>query len=201
MSVKILNNYAAAAMHDGQIALAIRLAREALEKFRAEGSWAPAGLVTCSEVLYAAGDLQHAAELLREFHAIQRSDSTTVQAVEQEHRLSMAAVGIPVGIMLADAPLLKLNRDPTLLDLGFARNAQWLWPNPNDRNYLVYPYPAGDTPSKRLPGASALRTRRCSAGKPSRGWDVAAHARTLFHAQRCGNACGRGCGRIIGGVF
>ena len=61
-----------------------------------------------------------------EFHAIQRSDSTTVQAVEQEHRLSAAAVGIPVGIMLADAKLLKLNRDATLLDLGFARNAQWL---------------------------------------------------------------------------
>jgi DNA-binding CsgD family transcriptional regulator len=28
--------------------------------------------------------------------------------------------------MLADAKLLKLNRDATLLDLGFARNAQWL---------------------------------------------------------------------------
>ncbi len=126
MSAKILNNYAAAAMHEGQIELAVRLAEEALEKFRAEGSSVPVGLVTCSEVLYAAGELQHAAELLREFHAIQRSDSTTVQAVEQEHRLSVAAVGIPVGIMLADAKLLKLNRDATLLDLGFARNAQWL---------------------------------------------------------------------------
>lgn len=126
MSAKILNNYAAAAMHEGQIDLAIRLAEEALEKFRAEGSAVPVGLVTCSEVLYAAGELAHAAELLREFHAIQRSDSTTGQAVEQEHRLSVAAIGIPVGIMLADAKLVKLNRDLTLLDLGFARNAQWL---------------------------------------------------------------------------
>lgn len=54
------------------------------------------------------------------------ADATTSQVVNQEHLLNAASIGIPLGIMLCDEPLLKLSRDPTLIDLAFARKGAWL---------------------------------------------------------------------------
>ncbi|HET6276699.1 MAG TPA: helix-turn-helix transcriptional regulator [Candidatus Cybelea sp.] len=123
---KVLNNYAAAAMNDGSIAAAIQFTEEALEKFRSCGSSTSFALVTLAEVSYEAGDFRRAADALREFHAIQRSDSSTAQYTVHEHFMSVAAVGIPLGIMLSDDILLGLSSDTTLLDLAFSQQEQSL---------------------------------------------------------------------------
>lgn len=123
---KVLNNYAAAAMHDGSMGAAIQCTEEALEQFRLCGSSLSFALVTLSEVAYEAGDFRRAADALREFHAIQRTDSSTAQYTVHEHFMSVAAVGIPVGIMLSDEGLLRLSSDTTLLDLAFSQQEQSL---------------------------------------------------------------------------
>jgi DNA-binding NarL/FixJ family response regulator/Tfp pilus assembly protein PilF len=126
MVAKVLNNYAAAAMHDGAIEVAIRFAEDALEQFQSCGGSTSFALVTLAEVSYEAGRFRRAAEALREFHAIQRADSSTAQYTVHEHFMSVASVGIPLGIMLSDEALLKLSSDTTLLDLAFSQREQSL---------------------------------------------------------------------------
>ncbi|MFZ1018081.1 MAG: helix-turn-helix transcriptional regulator [Candidatus Cybelea sp.] len=126
MFAKIANNHAAAAMQDGRLDSAIATLDEGLESLRARGDSMPAGLVTFAELLYTSGQLQRAAGVLHQFHATQQADATTSQVVDQEHLLNAASIGIPLGIMLCDEPLLKLSRDPTLIDLAFARKGAWL---------------------------------------------------------------------------
>ncbi len=134
LCARILINYGTAAVQDGSVALAIacleealetsrrieaaaRLA-EALEKAHAIGSAKPIAMVSLAEALYAAGEFERAAALLRELHAIRTGSSA--------HILSAAAVGVPLGIMLGDDALLEQSSDPSLLELAFARPEQWL---------------------------------------------------------------------------
>jgi DNA-binding CsgD family transcriptional regulator len=134
LCARILVNYGTAAMQDGSIALAIgcleealatsrqieateRLA-QALQKAHALGSTVPFALVSLAEALFAAGELRRAATLLHELQAMRSSSSA--------HLLVAAAAGIPLGMMLADEALLEPSRDPSLLDLAFARPEQWL---------------------------------------------------------------------------
>lgn len=124
MLAKVLNNYAAAAMHDGPMDAAVRFGEEALEQFRSCGGSTSFALVTLAEVLYEAGEFRRAADALREFHAIQRTDSSTAQYTTHENFTSVAAVGIPLGIMLSDEVLLRLSGDPTLLELAFSQQEQ-----------------------------------------------------------------------------
>lgn len=123
---KVLNNYAAAAMRDGSIEAALRFSEEALETFRSCGSSTSLGMVTRAEVLCEAGELRGAADALREFHATQRTDASTAQYTTSDDFISVAAVGIPLGIMLSDDVLLKLSSDTRLLDLAFAQHEQSL---------------------------------------------------------------------------
>jgi len=119
---KILINYGTAEVQDGGIELAIPLLEEALETHRSLKSSTSEALISLGEALFAAGDLQHAAAVLHEFHAMQGKGSAT----KSDLFLAAAAVGIPVGMMLPDEALLGLSNDPALLDLGFAMGKQWL---------------------------------------------------------------------------
>jgi DNA-binding NarL/FixJ family response regulator len=123
MLAKILNNYSAAAIQDGSSSKAILYANEALERFRTAESSVPFGLVTLAEALFTAGQLREAAAVLHEFLAIQQSDSSTEQAVHQDEIISVAAIGIQVGLLLSDTTLIRANRATTLIDLAFSRNA------------------------------------------------------------------------------
>jgi DNA-binding CsgD family transcriptional regulator len=123
MLAKILNNYSAAAIQDGSSDKAILYAKAALERFRSAESSVPFGLVTLAEALYTAGKLREAAATLHEFHAIQQSDSSTEQAVHQDEIISVATIGVQVGLLLSDTTLIRANRATTLIDLAFSRNA------------------------------------------------------------------------------
>lgn len=126
---KILNNYGTAAVQDGGIDLAIACLEEALEKYQNRGSSRTVALLSLAEALFAAGDLQRAAVVLRAFHTIQSENSARTPSESYEHlyyRLAASAVGIPVGMMLPDKALLRMSYDPSLLDLGFARREDWL---------------------------------------------------------------------------
>ncbi|HEY1428490.1 MAG TPA: helix-turn-helix transcriptional regulator [Candidatus Tumulicola sp.] len=122
MLAKILNNYSTAAIQDGSSGDAVRYAREALQLFRGESSGVPIGLVTLSEALYDAAQLEECGDVLREFYSIQRSDATTEQAVTHDELLEIAAVSVPVGLFLSDAELLG-ESSPMLVNLAFSRVA------------------------------------------------------------------------------
>jgi DNA-binding CsgD family transcriptional regulator len=126
MLAKILNNYSSAAIQDGSTANALAYANEALQLFRNVGASISIGLVTLAEALYAAGNLDDAADVLREFHSVQRSDSSTQEAVTQDQMLEVAAIGIPVGLLVSDSSLVRSSRSGTLVDLAFSRNVDWL---------------------------------------------------------------------------
>jgi DNA-binding CsgD family transcriptional regulator len=101
MLAKILNNYSSAAIQDGSTANALAYANEALQLFRNVGASISIGLVTLAEALYAAGNLDDAA-------------------------LEVAAIGIPVGLLVSDSSLVRSSRSGTLVDLAFSRNVDWL---------------------------------------------------------------------------
>ncbi len=84
MLAKILNNYSTAAIQDGSAEEAIGFAEEALAQFREAGNAVPIGLVTLAEALHANAQLVRCAGVLHEFYSIQRSDSSTEQAVAQD---------------------------------------------------------------------------------------------------------------------
>ena len=133
LCARILINYGTALTQDGDVTLAIASLEEALamsrkierttdrrtlEKVRALASTKPVALVSLAEAHFAAGALERAATLLREFHTMRSGNSSEL--------LSAAAVGIPLGLALADETLLKQNYDPSLLDLAFARHEEYL---------------------------------------------------------------------------
>ena len=123
---KILNNYGTAAVHTGRIDVAVARLEEALEGHRRLGCSQAVGLVSLAEAVFAAGDLQRAAALLREFYAMDGEEPTSIHCDVSTLQMAASAVGIPVGIMLSDRMLLKLSHDPTLLQIGFSRREQWL---------------------------------------------------------------------------
>ena len=114
---RVLNNYGNAAVQTGRIDLALPLLEEALSLQRKFGTFSEP-LVTLAEASLAAGKLQKAATLIKEFH--------TVQFPRPEVLLAAASVGVPVGLMLHDAELLQLSNDVALLDLAFALGEQWI---------------------------------------------------------------------------
>jgi DNA-binding NarL/FixJ family response regulator len=126
MLAKILNNYSSAAIQDGSSADALAYASEALQLFREVGQSISIGLVTLAEASYAAGQLETAAGMLREFHSIQQSDSSTQEAVTQDQMLEVAAIAIPVGLLMSDSALVRSSRSGTLIDLAFSRNVDSL---------------------------------------------------------------------------
>ncbi|HKU81540.1 MAG TPA: helix-turn-helix transcriptional regulator [Candidatus Tumulicola sp.] len=133
LCARILINYGTAAVQDGDVSLAIALldealtasrkierttARNTLEKVRSLASTKPVALVSLSEALYAAGQLERAAAVLHEFHTMRSGNTTDL--------ITAASVGIPLGMLLADRALLRLSRDPNLIELAFSRREQWL---------------------------------------------------------------------------
>jgi DNA-binding CsgD family transcriptional regulator len=133
LCARILINYGTAGVQDGDVALAISLldeslafsraierstARNTVEKIRALASTKPVALTSLAEALFAAGQLERAAQTLREFYAMRSGNCGDLMVA--------AAVGIPASIALSDEALLRQSYDVSLLDLAFARHEQWL---------------------------------------------------------------------------
>ncbi len=123
---KILNNYGTAAAQAGSVHIAVARLEEALECHRTLGSSVSLGLVSLAEAFFAAGELARAAALIHEFHAIGEGRTTTMQGDDPTSLLAVAAVGIPLGMLLPDDTLLKLSSDPHLVDIAFTRREQYL---------------------------------------------------------------------------
>jgi hypothetical protein len=123
---KILNNYGTPAAQAGSVHIAVARLEEALECHRTLGSSVSLGLVSLAEAFFAAGELARAAALIHEFHAIGEGRTTTMQGDDPTSLLAVAAVGIPLGMLLPDDTLLKLSSDPHLVDIAFTRREQYL---------------------------------------------------------------------------
>lgn len=126
LCAKMLNNYGTAALQMGSVETAIACLEEALESHRTLGGSVSLGLISLAEAVFAAGDLGRAASLLHEYHAIGEGGTSTMLGDDPTMLLAIAAVGIPVGLMLADEVLLKLSSDPQLIDIAFTRREQYL---------------------------------------------------------------------------
>jgi DNA-binding CsgD family transcriptional regulator len=119
LRVRVLLNYGAALVQDGDVALALGRLEEALETSRGcDVAARPFILVSFAEALLAAGKLRRAAALLLE---LQTTGASTTQTL-----LVAAAAAIPLGLMLDEEALLKSSCDPSLLDLAFALPEQGL---------------------------------------------------------------------------
>lgn len=112
----ILTNYGTAAAQDGSIATAVACLEER-QALCADSERASVGGLALAEALFVAGDLRRCAELLHDVYARYAGTVTLLGA---------AAVGIPVGVMLADDALLARSYNPALLELAFSRGEQWL---------------------------------------------------------------------------
>jgi DNA-binding CsgD family transcriptional regulator len=126
LCAKMLNNYGTAALQMGSVETAIACLEEALESHRALGGSVSLGLISLAEAVFAAGDLGRAASLLHEYHAMGEGGASTMVGDDPTMLLAVAAVGIPVGLMLADEVLLKLSSNPQLVDIAFTRREQYL---------------------------------------------------------------------------
>lgn len=109
-------NYGVVLVQDGAIGHALRLLEEALEG--ETGMPRACALMNLAEALFAVGDLQRAATILHQFHALHGGNPNSALL------LAAAATGIPVGIMSPDRTLLRLSTDASLLELAFSRPRQ-----------------------------------------------------------------------------
>lgn len=126
LCAQILNNYGTAATEVGSIDVAVARLEEALAIRRELGSSVSLSIVSLAEALFEAGKLERAADLLHEFHAIGEARTATMQSEDPTMLLSVAAVGIPLAIMLGDEPLLTSSSDPELVEIAFSRREQYL---------------------------------------------------------------------------
>jgi DNA-binding CsgD family transcriptional regulator/tetratricopeptide (TPR) repeat protein len=126
LCAQILNNYGTAATEVGSIDVAVARLEEALAIRREAGSSVSLGIVSLAEALLEAGELERAAHLLHEFHSVGAAQTATMQSEDPTMLLSIAAVGIPLAVMLGDEQLLASSSDSELVEIAFSRREQYL---------------------------------------------------------------------------
>lgn len=146
LCAKILNNFGTAALQVGSVETAIACLEEALDSHRALAGPVSLGLISLAEAFFAAGNLGRAAGLLHEYHAIGEGGTTPMLGDDPTMLLAVAAIGIPVGLMLADEVLLKLSSDPQLIDIAFTRREQYLV-GPLVEAFCIFYEHIGDRPA------------------------------------------------------